>query len=89
MQDDGHVRHALAEEERRGLELRVRVRLAVLAVVGVWITIENGFPAVLFYYAFLAAFALLAVAPLGLRRLAWKAAGRATGWPSSRPPSWR
>jgi adenylate cyclase len=69
MQDDGHVRHALAEEERRGLELGVRVRLAVLAVVGVWITIENGFPAVLFYYAFLAAFALLAVAPLGLRRL--------------------
>ncbi|HUI27672.1 MAG TPA: adenylate/guanylate cyclase domain-containing protein, partial [Candidatus Kryptonia bacterium] len=38
------------------------------AVISVWITIENPFPDVLFYFAMVAGFAVLGIAPLALRR---------------------
>lgn len=57
-----------ADEEQRGLELGTRLRLAALCVVAVWITVENGFPDVFFFYPFLGAFFVLASAPSWLSR---------------------
>jgi hypothetical protein len=38
------VQAAFAEEQIRGLELAARVRIVALAVVSVWVAIENDFP---------------------------------------------
>lgn len=62
------VSRAFADEELRGLQMANRVRLAALAVIALWITIENPFPDVLYFYGFLVVFASIGVAPLWLRR---------------------
>src|ERR1051325_10657942 len=69
------VRAALAEEEYRGLRLTAVARLVALAVVAVWVTIENRFPEVLFYLGVIVGFALLGLLPWALRR-----AGRNRWW---------
>lgn len=66
---------AFREEQRRSLALGARMMVVVLAVVFVWINIENGLPAALFFYPFLFAFAGLLLAPYLLDR-----AGRAADW---------
>lgn len=58
---------AIAEEERRSLAVATRVRLIALPVLTAWVTIENTFPAALFFYPFLVGFALLGILPLWLR----------------------
>jgi adenylate cyclase len=62
------VQAAFAEEEYRGLQLAARVRMVALAVIAVWLTVENPFPEILFYYSMLVGFAMLGIAPLALRR---------------------
>jgi adenylate cyclase len=69
------VRAAFTEEEYQGLRLATRVRVVAIAVITVWITFENGFPRVLFFYPPMAGFALLGIVPLWLRR-----AGLAASW---------
>lgn len=77
-----HVEKALREEEHAGLELASRVKLAGLAVVAVWVTIENDFPEVWFFLPMFAAMALAAAAPPWLlRRGLW---GR---WPAYAIPA--
>ncbi len=58
---------AFAEEEYRGLVLATRVRAAALAIITIWITIENPYPEFLFFYLFIAGFAVLGFLPLALR----------------------
>lgn len=70
-----HLDVAFAEERHRGLRLATVSRLVTLAVIAVWINFENPFPAVLFYHAFIVAFAALGVLPLLLK---W--AGRDRWW---------
>jgi adenylate cyclase len=66
---------AFAQEVEHGLRLAGRVRLVVLAVVGVWITIENPYPEFLYFYPYFLLFALFGFLPLLARRdgrpLAW------------------
>ena len=62
-----HLQAAFAQEEETGFRLATRLRFSALAIFAVWITIENGFPEALFYYFFLAAFAVLGLVPLQLR----------------------
>jgi adenylate cyclase len=59
---------AFAAEELEGLRLAARTRAALLAVLAVWITIENPFPRFLVIYGFLVLFALVGFAPLWLRQ---------------------
>ena len=69
------IEAAFRDEQRRSLALGARILLAVLAIVFVWVNIENGLPAALFFYPFLAAIGLLVMAPFLLDR-----AGRAAPW---------
>ena len=62
------VQHAFAEEEYRGLLLATRVRMVALAVIAAWLTVENPFPEIFFYYGVLIGFGVLGIAPLALRR---------------------
>jgi len=59
---------AFAREEYLGLRLAAIVRSVGLVVILVWITIENAFPQVLYFYAFVFLFGLLGLAPLWLVR---------------------
>jgi adenylate cyclase len=59
---------AFAEEQQRGFELAARVRLVMVACVGIWITIENPFPDFLFFYLYLLLFGVLGYGPSWLRR---------------------
>ena len=59
---------AFREEQRRSLALGVRAMAVVLAVVFVWVTIENGLPASFFFYPFLFASAGLLLTPYLLER---------------------
>jgi adenylate cyclase len=65
---DPRLQAAFAEEEYQGLQLAVRGRLLALAVIALWIPVENQFPEILFYYALLVGFAGVGVAPLLLHR---------------------
>jgi len=65
---DSRLRAAFAEAERRGLLLTTRLRLAILAVLALWLPVENAWRSLLFYYPFLVGFALIGLAPLALRR---------------------
>ncbi len=65
---DVRVQAAFAEEELHSLRLLTRVRLITLAVIAMWLPAENPYPAILFYYGLLLAFAVIGVAPLALRR---------------------
>ncbi len=56
------------EEERRGIAWSMRGRLVALAIIAVWISIENPFPEILYVLALLAAFAGLGTAFLWLSR---------------------
>jgi adenylate cyclase len=66
---------AFAEERRRAAKMALPLIGVVLIIVTIWVTIENGFPAVLFFYPFLIAFAALTMAPYFLER-----AGRFAPW---------
>ena len=59
---------ALAREQDRGMRVGLRVRLALTAVVTVWVMIENGWPAGSFYLPFLAIFALSGTVYLWIAR---------------------
>ena len=63
---------AFAAEQRVGLRLSARVRLSVLAVLTVWVWVENPFPRLLFIWGYLVAFAILGYAPLWVRRPGWR-----------------
>lgn len=65
----GRFATAFETEASASLARAARVRLAVLLVVAIWITIENGFPNVLFYYPFFVVFAVIGFAPPLLKRL--------------------
>jgi adenylate cyclase len=69
------LRAAFADEVEHGLTLAARVRLVVLAVVGVWITIENPYPEFLYFYPYFLLFALFGFLPLLARR-----DGRPVAW---------
>jgi adenylate cyclase len=66
---------AFGREEYLGLRIAARVRAAGLAVIAVWISIENPFPDVLYFYVFVLLFGALGFAPLWLH-----AAGRYRRW---------
>jgi len=66
---------AFAREEYLGLRLAARVRAAALLVIAIWIPIENSFPQLLLFEAFVVLFALLGFAPLWLHH-----AGRYARW---------
>ena len=69
------VEAAFTREEHLALQLGVRVRAVAMTVIAIWITIENAFPRVLFYYAVVAVVAALGFVPL----LLWRA-GRYRSW---------
>lgn len=58
---------AFAAEVERGLRLAARVRLVVLAVVGIWISFENPYPEFLYFIPYLLLFALFGYLPLWVR----------------------
>lgn len=62
------VEEAFRAEQDRSLALAARVLLAVLAIVAVWVHIENGVPAAFFFYPSLLAFGLLVTIPHLLAR---------------------
>jgi adenylate cyclase len=62
------VRGAFEDEEIRGLRLAMKVRFIALAVIAVWLMIQNFNVATLFYLAFLPLFGVIGAAPLALRR---------------------
>ena len=59
---------AFADEVEHGLALAARVRLVVLAVIGVWVSIENPYPEFLYFYPYFLLFALFGYLPLLARR---------------------
>jgi adenylate cyclase len=59
---------AFATEVERGLALAARVRVIALAVIAVWIAIENPWPEFLYLYPYLGLFVLLGYLPLRARR---------------------
>ena len=63
------LRGAFVAEEHESQDRAARVRLAALAVIAVWLAVEEAFPAALYYEALLVVFALFGFAPLWLRRL--------------------
>lgn len=75
MSRPSHVETALAVEEARAFTLAMRVRIVVLAVLGLWLAVEQPAHAVVFLWAFVGGFLLLGVIPLWLRRR-----GRWGGW---------
>ncbi len=66
---------AFAEEQDRTLAFGARVMVAVLAIIFVWVNVENGWPAAVFFYPFLFTFGVLLLAPYLLSR-----AGRRAAW---------
>jgi adenylate cyclase len=72
---DARLRAAFADAERRGLLLTTRIRLCAVAVFALWLPFENPSQAALFYYPFLAGFAVVGLVPLGLEY-----AGLAAPW---------
>src|SRR5690606_20937292 len=66
---------AFAAEVERGLRLAARVRLLAIAVIGVWVVIENPWPEFLYQLPALGLFALFGFLPLLARRdgrpIAW------------------
>jgi adenylate cyclase len=62
---------AFALEEARAQEASAPVLLAAIAVITAWITFENGFPKVLFYYPFMVGFVVIGTAGVLLRRWGW------------------
>jgi adenylate cyclase len=66
---------AFIEERRRTAKMALPLFAVVLTIVTIWVTIENGFPGVLFFYPFLVAFAALTMGPYLLER-----AGRLAPW---------
>ena len=66
---------AFAGEVEQGLWLAFRVRLVVLAVILVWVTIENPYPEFLYFYPYFVFFALFGGLPLWARR-----DGQPIGW---------
>jgi adenylate cyclase len=64
---------AFAAEQRLGLRLSARVRVAVVAVLAVWVWVENPVPRVFYLWGYLLAFAALGYAPLRAERRAWRA----------------
>jgi adenylate cyclase len=64
----GPLRAAFAEEQVRGLELAAHVRLVALAVLSVWVGIENDFPEAWYPLASIVGFALIGVVPPALVR---------------------
>ena len=77
---DSRLRAAFAEAERRGLLLTARLRLAILAVLALWLPVENASQSLLFYYPFLVGFALIGLAPLALRRAGCPSTGPSSRW---------
>ena len=59
---------AFADEVERGLALAARVRLVALAVIAVWIAVENPWPEFLYLYPYLGLFVLFGWLPLLARR---------------------
>lgn len=66
---------AFAQEVEHGLALAARVRLVALAVIAVWVTIENPYPELLYFYPYFLLFALFGYLPLLARR-----EGRPIAW---------
>ncbi|HSP96604.1 MAG TPA: adenylate/guanylate cyclase domain-containing protein [Candidatus Dormibacteraeota bacterium] len=66
---------AFAQEVEHGLALAARVRLVALAIIGVWVTIENPYPEFLHFYPYFLLFALFGYLPLLARR-----EGRPVAW---------
>jgi hypothetical protein len=59
---DSRLPAAFAEAERHGRLLTTRLRLAILAVLALWLPVENAWRSLLFYYyPFLVGFALIGV----------------------------
>lgn len=67
------VEAAFLEEQDRSLGLAVRLLLAVLGLVFVWIHVENGVPAAFYFYPYLLALAALLLAPYALARRGYRA----------------
>jgi len=63
------VEAAFTREEYLALQLGVRVRAVAMTVIAIWITIENAFPRVLYYYALLGVVAGLGFVPVFLWRI--------------------
>lgn len=59
---------AFAQEVEHGLALAARVRVVVLAIVVVWVTIENPYPEFLYIYPYFLLFALFGFLPLLARK---------------------
>lgn len=59
---------AFADEVERGLALAARVRLIALAVIALWIAVENPWPEFLYLYPYLGLFVLFGYLPLLARR---------------------
>ena len=58
---DKRLSPAFLEEERRGIAWSMRGRLVSLALIAVWVTIDNQFPDAYYVLALLAGFAGLGV----------------------------
>jgi hypothetical protein len=58
---------ALAEEERAGVRLAIRARLAALAVIAVWVALRATGSARYYYLGIVGGFALLGIGQLLLR----------------------
>ena len=58
---------AFAAEQRVGLRLSARVRVAVVAVLALWVWVENPLPRLPMLWGYLSAFAILGYAPLWVR----------------------
>jgi adenylate cyclase len=67
---DARLAAALAEEERAGIGLAIRARLAALAVIALWVALRATGPARYYYLGIIGAFALLGVGQLLLSRRA-------------------
>ncbi len=65
---EGRLRLAFEEEELLGLRLAMKLRLVALVVISGWLLVQSPWPGVIFYLAFMPAFALLGAAPVALRR---------------------
>lgn len=59
---------AFADEVERGLALAARVRLIALAVIALWVAVENPWPEFLYLYPYLGLFVLFGYLPLLARR---------------------
>ncbi len=66
---EARLQGAFEEEELIGLRLAAKCRLAALSAISVWLLVQSPWPAVLFYLAFMPAFATIGVLPLLLRRV--------------------